>query len=153
MSPRVILAFSPSKNAQFTAQVAKGFRLGGINDPLNVTLCSPEDLLTYGGHPTWDDEKVTNFELGTKTRFADGRVTLNAAVFMSKIDGLQVVADAERRRSSLEQRIEELAGNERDFLRRLKAFLDEHRRTLETHPLLVVDPVPPGTQKETARER
>ena len=44
VSPRVILAFSPSKNAQFTAQVAKGFRLGGINDPLNVTLCSPEDL-------------------------------------------------------------------------------------------------------------
>jgi iron complex outermembrane receptor protein len=94
VSPRVILAFSPSKNAQFTAQVARGFRLGGINDPLNVTLCSAEDLVTYGGHPTWDDEKVTNFELGAKTRLADGRVTLNAAVFLSKIDGLQVVADA-----------------------------------------------------------
>jgi iron complex outermembrane receptor protein len=94
VSPRVILAFSPSKNAQFTAQVARGFRLGGINDPLNVTLCSDEDLVTYGGHPTWDDEKVTNFEIGAKTRLAEGRVTLNAAVFMSKIDGLQVVADA-----------------------------------------------------------
>jgi iron complex outermembrane receptor protein len=94
MSPRVILAFSPSKNAQFTAQVARGFRLGGINDPLNVTLCSDDDLITYGGHPTWDDEKVTNFELGAKTRLAEGRVTLNAAVFLSKIDGLQVVADA-----------------------------------------------------------
>jgi len=94
VSPRVILAFSPSKNAQFTAQVARGFRLGGINDPLNVTLCQGNDINTYGGHPTWDDEKVTNFELGAKTRFADGRVTLNGAVFFSKIDGLQVVADA-----------------------------------------------------------
>jgi iron complex outermembrane recepter protein len=94
VSPRVILAFSPSKSAQFTAQVARGFRLGGINDPLNVTLCQGNDIDTYGGHPTWDDEKVTNFELGAKTRFADGRVTFNAAVFMSKIDGLQVVADA-----------------------------------------------------------
>jgi iron complex outermembrane receptor protein len=94
VSPRVILAFSPSKRAQFTAQVARGFRLGGINDPLNVTLCQGNDIDTYGGHPTWDDEKVTNFELGAKTRFADGRVTFNAAVFMSKIDGLQVVADA-----------------------------------------------------------
>ena len=94
VSPRVILAFSPSKNAQFTAQVARGFRLGGINDPLNATLCQGNDLDVYGGHPTWDDEKVTNFEIGAKTRFADGRVTLNGAVFMSKIDGLQVVADA-----------------------------------------------------------
>jgi iron complex outermembrane receptor protein len=94
ISPRVILAFSPDKNTQFTAQIARGFRLGGINDPLNVTLCSANDLVTYGGHPTWDDEKVTNFELGAKTRMADGRVTLNAALFMSKVDGLQVVADA-----------------------------------------------------------
>ena len=94
VSPRVILAFSPNKNAQFTAQVARGFRLGGINDPLNATLCQGNDIDVYGGHPTWDDEKVTNFELGAKTRFANGRVTLNGAIFMSKIDGLQVVADA-----------------------------------------------------------
>ncbi|HTU64938.1 MAG TPA: TonB-dependent receptor [Steroidobacteraceae bacterium] len=94
VSPRVILAFSPSKKVQFTAQVARGFRLGGINDPLNATLCQGNDLAVYGGHPTWDDEKVTNFEVGAKTRFADGRVTLNGAVFVSKIDGLQVVADA-----------------------------------------------------------
>jgi iron complex outermembrane receptor protein len=94
VSPRVILAFSPNKTAQFTAQVARGFRLGGINDPLNVTLCQGNDIDTYGGHPTWDDEKVTNFEIGAKTKFADGRVTLNGAVFLSKIDGLQVVADA-----------------------------------------------------------
>ena len=94
VSPRVILAFSPSKNIQLTAQVARGFRLGGINDPLNATLCQGNDIDVYGGHPTWDDEKVTNYEIGAKTRFANGRVTLNGAVFMSKIDGLQVVADA-----------------------------------------------------------
>ena len=94
VSPRVILAFSPSRNAQFTAQVARGFRLGGINDPLNATLCQGTDIDVYGGHPTWDDEKVTNFEVGAKTRFAEGRVTLNGAIFLSKIDGLQVVADA-----------------------------------------------------------
>ncbi len=94
ISPRVILAFAPNRDLQFTAQVAKGFRLGGINDPLNATLCQGNDLQIYGGHPTWDDEKVTNFELGAKTRLAEGRVTFNTSVFMSKIDGLQVVADA-----------------------------------------------------------
>ena len=94
ISPRVILAFNPSKDTQFTAQVARGFRLGGINDPLNVTLCQGNDLDIYGGRPTWDDEEVTNYELGMKSRLADGRLTLNGAVFLSKIDGLQVVADA-----------------------------------------------------------
>jgi iron complex outermembrane receptor protein len=90
----VILAFSPSKDVQFTAQAARGFRLGGINDPLNVTLCTPADLTTYSGHPNWKDEKVMNYELGAKTRLADGRVTFNSAVFMTQVDGLQVIADA-----------------------------------------------------------
>jgi iron complex outermembrane recepter protein len=94
VSPRVIVAFSPSKEVQFTAQVARGFRLGGINDPLNEGLCEPDDLETYGGNPTWDDEKVTNYEIGTKTRLHDGRVTFNASIFFSDIDGLQAVADA-----------------------------------------------------------
>jgi iron complex outermembrane recepter protein len=93
-SPRLILAFAPTKDLQFTAQVSRGFRLGGINDPLNVTLCSQDDRETYGGFETWDDELVTNYELGAKTRFANGRVTFNASVFMSKIDDLQVIADA-----------------------------------------------------------
>jgi iron complex outermembrane receptor protein len=94
VSPRVILAFSPSREVQFTAQVARGFRLGGINDPLNEGLCTVGDLETYGGNPTWDDEKVTNYEIGAKTRTNEGRVTFNASVFLSDIDGLQAVADA-----------------------------------------------------------
>jgi iron complex outermembrane receptor protein len=93
-SPRVILAFSPNRNVQFTAQASRGFRLGGINDPLNIGLCTEEDLEIFDGHPTWDDEKVMNYELGAKTRLADGRLTFNAAVFMTDIEGLQVIADA-----------------------------------------------------------
>ena len=50
--------------------------------------------MTYGGHENWDDETVLNYEIGAKTRWADDRVTFNAAVFMSEIDGLQVIADA-----------------------------------------------------------
>jgi outer membrane receptor protein involved in Fe transport len=93
-SPRVILAYNVDKNVQFTAQYSRGFRLGGINDPLNVALCSQADQVTYSGFENWDDEYVDNFELGTKTRLAGGRVTFNASVFVTKIDGLQVIADA-----------------------------------------------------------
>jgi iron complex outermembrane recepter protein len=94
VSPRVIFSVTPQKNTQFTLQVSRGFRLGGINDPLNVTLCTADDLTTYGGRQNWKDEKVTNYEIGTKNRFSEGRVTLNGAVFFSKISDLQVIADA-----------------------------------------------------------
>lgn len=65
----------------------------------------------------------------------------------AKVETDRMVADAERRRASLEQRIGELESSERDFLRRLKAFLDEHRRTLEAHPLLVVEQEAGRTEK------
>ncbi|MFL6576689.1 MAG: TonB-dependent receptor, partial [Povalibacter sp.] len=93
-SPRAIVSFKPNEDVQFNAQVSRGFRLGGINDPLNVTLCTPADRAIYSGQPTFEDEKVLNYEVGAKTRLADGRVTLNAAVFYSDIDNLQVIADA-----------------------------------------------------------
>lgn len=93
-SPRVILAFEPGADVLLTAQVARGFRLGGINDPLNVTLCSAADRTIYSGQPTFEDEKVLNYELGAKTLLADRKVTLNASVFYSDIDDLQVIADA-----------------------------------------------------------
>ncbi len=93
-SPRAILAFEPNEDLLLTAQVSRGFRLGGINDPLNVNICTPADRAVYSGSPTFEDETVLNYELGAKTQFNDGRVTLNTAVFYSEIDDLQIIADA-----------------------------------------------------------
>ena len=90
----MILAFEPNDDVLLTAQVARGFRLGGINDPLNVGVCTADDLATFSGQPDFEDETVLNYELGAKTQLADGRVTFNAAVFFSDIDDLQVIADA-----------------------------------------------------------
>jgi iron complex outermembrane receptor protein len=98
VSPRLILGFNPSDDMRFTAQVSRGFRLGGINDPLNLPVCSPatNDAATFGAlnNPNFDDETVLNYELGAKTRWADGRVTFNAAVFYSDIKDLQATLDA-----------------------------------------------------------
>jgi iron complex outermembrane receptor protein len=93
-SPRVIVAYEPNENALVTVQASRGFRLGGINDPLNVTLCQPQDLATFSGQPTFDDEQVMNYEVGGKFTLAEGRISLNTAVFYSDIEDLQVVADA-----------------------------------------------------------
>jgi len=94
MSPRVILEMKPNDDVRLNAQVSRGFRLGGINDPLNTPLCSPTDRATFDGHQTWADEKVWNYEIGAKTRSDDRRLTFNVAVFYSDIENLQANLDA-----------------------------------------------------------
>lgn len=51
----------------------------------------------------------------------------------ARVEADRIVAEAESRRAALERRIEELEGRERRFVRKMKSFLDEHRRALEEH--------------------
>jgi iron complex outermembrane receptor protein len=88
--PRVLLAYDVSENVQLNAQASEGFRLGGINDPLNVPLCSPEDIVTFGGRDSFESESLWNYELGAKIGFAGGRGQLNLAAFYADIDDLQM---------------------------------------------------------------
>ena len=90
--PRVLLSYALSDNAQLNAQASEGFRLGGINDPLNLLLCNADDVITYGGRPTFDSETLWNYELGTKIGFAGGRGQFNFAAFYADISDLQVPA-------------------------------------------------------------
>jgi iron complex outermembrane receptor protein len=94
IAPRVIAAFKLSDANRLYASVSKGFRLGGINDQLNVPLCTPQDLINYGGHPTWDDETLWNYEVGSKSQFMEGRGSLNLAAFRSEIKDLQAILTA-----------------------------------------------------------
>jgi iron complex outermembrane recepter protein len=66
--------------------------LGGVNDPLNLPLCSPADAAIFGGYQVYDDEKLWNYEAGIKSRF--GGLTFNAAAFYTDIENLQVTLDA-----------------------------------------------------------
>ena len=93
-SPRVIVSYKPVDNIQLSAQAARGFRLGGINDPINVPLCSPSDLAVFGNQKTWKDEKTWNYELGLKSQSSDHRVTFNVSAFYSDIKDLQATTTA-----------------------------------------------------------
>jgi iron complex outermembrane recepter protein len=95
-TPRLLASFNATDGITINAQASKGFRLGGINDPLNIPLCSGGaggiDALTFGNRPRYDDETLWNYELGVKTQ---GRgFTFNAAAFYTDISNLQVTADA-----------------------------------------------------------
>ena len=92
--PRFIASYDVTEDTSVNAQVSKGFRLGGINDPLNVPLCSPQDLETFGGNETWDDETLWNYELGSKSSFLDGRGSFHIAGFYMDISDLQATVTA-----------------------------------------------------------
>ncbi len=91
-TPRVLLRYDLNEQVTFNAQASQGFRLGGVNDPLNTALCTPEDEAIFGDFQSYDDETMWNYEGGVKTNFAG--VTVNAAVFYADIEDLQATLDA-----------------------------------------------------------
>ena len=94
IAPRVILSYQVNENTEINGQISKGFRLGGINDPLNVPLCTPEDLVTFGGRDNWEDEVLWNYEIGAKSTIMGGRGTFNIAAFTADIEDLQATVTA-----------------------------------------------------------
>jgi iron complex outermembrane receptor protein len=94
IAPRVMANFKLSDAHRLYAQISKGFRLGGINDPLNVPLCTPADLVTFGGHDAWKDETLWNYEVGSKSRIMGGHGTFNVAAFYADIHDLQATVTA-----------------------------------------------------------
>jgi iron complex outermembrane receptor protein len=88
VSPRGIISYKVNDDAQFNLQASKGFRLGGINDPINTGIPGCKNS-AFGGLNTWKDETQWSYELGTKLRFLDRKVTFNVAAFYADIKDLQ----------------------------------------------------------------
>ena len=69
--PRLTLRYKPSADLMMYASAARGTRSGGINA-----------LITDPAFLNFKPEKNDTFELGVKSTLADGRLRLNASVFM-----------------------------------------------------------------------
>ena len=93
-APRIIASYKLAEHTHLNGQVSRGFRLGGINDPLNVPLCTPQDLTTFGGREAWTDERVWNYEAGLKSRVLNGNGAVNVAAFYTDISDLQATVTA-----------------------------------------------------------
>lgn len=65
------------------ALMSEGFRLGGRNSPRVV-----------GNNPfipaVFDPDTLTNYEIGLKSTWMDGRLTLNASAFLMEWEGIQI---------------------------------------------------------------
>jgi iron complex outermembrane recepter protein len=93
-APRFIASFKANDRLTFNAQASRGFRLGGINDPLNEPLCTAQDLITFGGRDSWKNETAWNYEVGAKTMWMNGRTSLNLSAFHMDIRDLQLIVTA-----------------------------------------------------------
>ncbi|HEY6662684.1 MAG TPA: TonB-dependent receptor [Sphingomicrobium sp.] len=93
-SPRGILSWEPNRSLSVNVQASKGFRVGGVNDPLNIPICTLPDQAIYGpfAAATYKDETLWNYEAGVK--YSRRGITFNAAAFYNDIKNLQVTVDA-----------------------------------------------------------
>jgi len=95
-SPRVSLAWMPVPSQNLYVSYSQGFKGGGF-DPRGATTAAPDlnndgtvDQQEIFDFMKFDPEQVDTYELGAKSRWADGRFNTNVAVFYSDYTDVQV---------------------------------------------------------------
>jgi iron complex outermembrane receptor protein len=82
-SPKVGATYALSDDAMLYGHWTLGYRSGGYN--LRNTA---QDTVNFGPGP-FDEEKVTNYEIGYKGILLDGRAKVNTAMFYTTVDDMQ----------------------------------------------------------------
>jgi outer membrane receptor protein involved in Fe transport len=89
-SPRVTLDWQWSDNNMLYALYAEGTKPGGFNSATAIEA----------GLPTYDEEDVTSYEIGSKNVFWNGQLVANLAVFFNEITGYQITQNAQNNRGN-----------------------------------------------------
>ncbi|QUD90300.1 TonB-dependent receptor [Phenylobacterium montanum] len=82
-TPKVLLSYKPVPASELYFSAAEGFRIGGASSPIPVSRCA-QDLAAIGlTNPpsTYRPDSLWSYELGSKNRLFDNRLTLNASVY------------------------------------------------------------------------
>lgn len=91
VTPKFSAQYKFSEDAQVYATAAKGFRPGGVQNPIVSPLCTA-DLAALGKTPdetgSWESDHVWSYEIGAKGRIPDHKVTASVAVFLINWDNL-----------------------------------------------------------------
>jgi outer membrane receptor protein involved in Fe transport len=90
-TPKYAVTWEASPEHTIYGSVAKGFRLGGSNVFVPTTTCGP-DLEENGlteGPATYAPDSLWSYEVGSKSRFLQNRLHINADVFYVKWKNIQ----------------------------------------------------------------
>lgn len=83
-NPRITVDWQATDNTLLYAVYAEGNKPGGFNSTVAIEA----------GLPTFDEEEVKSFEIGTKNTLADGQLVLNGSIFFNDIEGYQLTQNA-----------------------------------------------------------
>ena len=84
VTPRFAANYRLNDNTNLFAEVAEGFRYGGVNQPVPTLYCGA-DLAAHGltnAPASFGPDKLWSYTIGEKSRLADDRITLNATGFL-----------------------------------------------------------------------
>jgi iron complex outermembrane recepter protein len=85
LTPRVAVDWDLSDQVTMFVNASEGFRLGGANRPIPLTIQgNVDDLAKLGlkaAPATFRSDSTWNYELGVKTKLLDNKMTLNATVY------------------------------------------------------------------------
>jgi outer membrane receptor protein involved in Fe transport len=89
-SPALNVAYKMSDSVLWYASAAKGFRMGGVDDPV-ANVCDAElaalGLSHYDG--VFKSDSLWTYEVGAKKTFGDNRATLDGAAFYTIWNNIQ----------------------------------------------------------------
>lgn len=91
-NPRFNLSYEASPDKLIYMQASRGFRIGGVNNPVPAVGCE-SSLIELGldAPPTsFGSESLWNYEVGAKTDWARGRFRLNVAAFRIDYNDIQL---------------------------------------------------------------
>ena len=91
VTPKATLSYRITPEDLIYAEVAQGFRLGGIN--IDSRVVNPQSALPGNGPPltvrNFDSDRLWNFEVGTKNSFLHNTIQINADGFYSIWNDMQ----------------------------------------------------------------
>jgi iron complex outermembrane recepter protein len=91
VTPRFNLSYQLTPDQMIYATAAKGYRIGGANEPVPPDICAT-DLKSLGISQvplTYNSDTVWNYELGAKGKFFDDKLLLEGALYWIDWNGIQ----------------------------------------------------------------
>jgi outer membrane receptor protein involved in Fe transport len=91
VTPRFNLAYQITPDQMVYATAAKGYRIGGANEPIPAAYCA-KDLAGLGisqAPLSYNSDSVWSYEAGAKGRFLDNHLSVDASLFWVNWDNIQ----------------------------------------------------------------
>lgn len=92
VNPRYVVSYHVTSRSMVFAEAAKGYRYGGVNQPVPLSFCASAlaaQGLSGPAPVTFGPDQLWSYSLGEKSTLAGGRAVLNATAFYIDWQGMQ----------------------------------------------------------------